>query len=65
MSDTVQKMLLAHAEQDTPGMKFGDRTWSWREYVAESTARANAITEIADPDRPMHVGLLMENTPRW
>lgn len=63
MSDTVQKMLLAHAEQDTPGLKFGDRTWTWREYVAESTARANAITELADRDRPAHVGLLMENTP--
>jgi fatty-acyl-CoA synthase len=63
MTDTIQKLLRALADNDAPGLRHEDSTWTWREYVAACTARANALLDLADPDRPLHVGVLMENTP--
>jgi fatty-acyl-CoA synthase len=61
--DTVREALLALAESDRPGLAFEDRRWTWRELVGESTARAHALATLASPDRSLHVGVLMENTP--
>ncbi|WP_183100573.1 fatty-acid--CoA ligase FadD1 [Nocardioides pelophilus] len=60
---TVRDLLLAHADDDAAGLAFEDRTWTWREYVAESAARAHVLRGLLDPSRPPHVGGLMENTP--
>ena len=62
MTDTVQKLLLARAEDDRRGLVFEDRTWTWREYVADASARANALAVLMTDDRPRHVGVLLENT---
>ena len=35
----------------------------WREHVAESAAVASALLGLADPERTMHVGTLLGNTP--
>lgn len=63
MSDTVQALLLQHAERDTPGLKYGDQVRSWRDYLGESAARAHVLHAMADPGRPVHVGVLMQNSP--
>jgi fatty-acyl-CoA synthase len=63
VSDTVQQALLALAQSDRPGLAFEDRCWTWREVVEESTARAHTLAAMAAPHRPLHVGVLMENTP--
>jgi len=60
---TVQAYLRARAGQDTPGLRSGERVWTWREVVAESGQRANAVRSLLRPGRPGHVGLLLENTP--
>ena len=60
---TIRDLLLARAEQDTPALLTRERTWTWRELVADASARAAAIEHLLDPDRPPHVGLLMDNTP--
>ncbi|MBJ8345777.1 AMP-binding protein [Antrihabitans sp. YC2-6] len=60
---TVAQLLLSRSEQDSTALAFEDRTWSWREYVAASTARAHALRNMLDPQAPRHVGLLLENTP--
>ncbi len=44
-------------------MKYGDRVWTWREHVAEASDEAAALIALADPDRPLHVGALLGNTP--
>ncbi len=62
MSETVQQLLRARAEDDSRGMVFEGRTWSWREYVAAASARANALAELMTDDRVRHVGVLLENT---
>jgi fatty-acyl-CoA synthase len=66
MSDaprTVRDLLLAHAASDAVGLAFEDRSWTWREYVAASAARAHVLRGLIDPGRPPHVGVLLENTP--
>ena len=60
---TVREALLAHAGESRPALLVEDDTWTWREYVAESTRRANALAGLLDPGRPPHVGVLMDNTP--
>ncbi|MBI2244747.1 MAG: AMP-binding protein [Nocardioides sp.] len=63
MAETVQQLLRERAEDDHVGIRDGDRSWTWREHVAESEAVAAALIGVADPDRPLHVGTLLGNTP--
>ncbi|WP_127783685.1 fatty-acid--CoA ligase FadD1 [Rhodococcus sp. X156] len=63
MTETVQQMLRQRTEDDTPGVKFGDQQWSWREHLAEAAAEAAVLIAGAQPDRPLHVGTLLGNTP--
>jgi fatty-acyl-CoA synthase len=60
---TIRDLILAHADQDTPALLTRDNAWTWRELVADASGRAAAIARILDPQRPPHVGLLMDNTP--
>ena len=41
----------------------GERTWTWREHLAEAAAEASALIALADPARPVHVGALLGNSP--
>ena len=63
MADTLQQLIRERAGQDSVAIKYGDRTWTWREHVAEATAQAATLISMADPERPLHVGVLMGNTP--
>jgi fatty-acyl-CoA synthase len=63
MSDTVQGLVLALAADDRLGMRFEDQQWTWREVVAAAAARAHVLAAHRPVDRPLHVGVLMENTP--
>ena len=56
MADTLQQLLRERADHDTLAMKYGDRSWTWREHIAEASAQAAALMAIADRDRPLHVG---------
>ena len=60
---TVRDLLLARADDDRPGLRFEDRSWSWREHVADCASLAAGLTALLDPDRPPHVGALLDNTP--
>jgi fatty-acyl-CoA synthase len=60
---TLRDLLLARADDDRPGLLAGDERWSWREYVATAVARAEVLSELLDPGRPAHVGVLLDNTP--
>jgi len=63
MSNTLQELFRQRAEQDTVALKYGGRTWTWREHVAEARAQAASLIAMADLTRPLHVGVLMGNTP--
>ena len=63
MAETVQQLLRERADDDRVGLKYGDRTWTWREHLAEAAAEASVLIASHDPDRPLHVGTLLGNTP--
>src|SRR5262245_22436027 len=46
-------------------MKYGDRLWTWREHLRDASARAAALLALVDRDRPVHIGVLMGNTPEF
>ena len=63
MAETVQQLLRERAQDDRPGVLYGDRAWTWREHLAEATSEAAALIALLDRDRPPHVGVLLGNTP--
>jgi fatty-acyl-CoA synthase len=62
---TVAELVRARAEDDNIGLIFRDRSWTWREVVAEAAARAAWMRAELDPAHPPHVGLLMPNLPEY
>jgi fatty-acyl-CoA synthase len=63
MFETVQQLLRSRMAVDTVAVVHGDRMWTWREHLAEASAEASALIELADPGRPLHVGALLGNSP--
>jgi len=61
--DTIQALLRKRLSDPAVAVKHGNLQWTWREYLAESTARAAALIGAADPQRPLHIGALLGNTP--
>ena len=51
--------------RDRPAVKIGGRVWTHAEYVAESCRWANLFLAHAPHDRPLHVGVLLDNTPDY
>jgi fatty-acyl-CoA synthase len=50
---------------DRPAIRFGDRVWTHREYLAESVRFANLFLERLPSDAPLHVAVLLDNTPDY
>lgn len=63
MADTVQQLLRERVEDDSTAVLHGDRSWTWREHLAEASAEAAALIAAIDPERPVHIGALLENGP--
>ncbi|CAN3130123.1 Acyl-CoA synthetase [Mycobacterium sp. smrl_JER01] len=63
LAETVQQLLRERADGAGVAMKFKDRTWTWREHLGDAATQAAALIDAADPDRPLHVGVLLGNTP--
>ena len=63
MAETVQQLLRELRSDDGVAVTYDGQRWTWREHLAEAEAQAAALIAIADPDRPLHVGVLLGNTP--
>ena len=50
---------------DRPALHFGERSWTHRELLTEAERFAALFRDRLDPDRPSHVGLLLDNTPDY
>lgn len=61
--DTIQALLRKRLADSAVAVKHQDRQWTWREYLDGAAARAAALIAAADPQRPLHVGALLGNTP--
>ncbi|AKN16047.1 acyl-CoA synthetase [Mycobacterium haemophilum DSM 44634] len=60
---TVTELLVPLAEIDDRGVYFEDSFTSWRDHLRHGAAIAATLRERLDPQRPPHVGVLLENTP--
>jgi fatty-acyl-CoA synthase len=63
MIETVQQLLRQRRNDDTRAIAHGERTWTWREHLAEAEAEAATVIHLADAARPLHVGALLTNSP--
>ena len=63
MHETIQQVLRERMHDDGVAVRHEDRTWTWREHLAEAAAEASAMIALADASRPLHVGALLGNTP--
>ncbi|WP_197375895.1 fatty-acid--CoA ligase FadD1 [Mycolicibacterium baixiangningiae] len=63
MHETMQQVLRDRMHDDGLAVVHEDRTWTWREHLAEASAEASTMIGSADPSRPLHVGVLLGNTP--
>ena len=61
--DTIQALLQKRLSDPSIAVKYRDVQWSWRQYLGGAAARAAALLAAADPQRPMHIGALLGNTP--
>lgn len=62
---TAQEVLLRRAADDGPGAVFEAREHSYREVVAAAHRRAALWDTVRDPDRPPHIGVLLDNTDEY
>jgi fatty-acyl-CoA synthase len=53
------------AIRDRPAVKFGDRVWTHGEYVEEARRWSQLFLARAPAGRPLHVGVLLDNTPDY
>lgn len=61
--DTIQALLRKRLSDTAIAVKYRDVQWSWDQYLARAAARAAALIGAADPQRPLHIGALLGNTP--
>ncbi len=61
---TFSELVLRRADDDSDGLFYEDRHWSWREVVAEARVRAELLARLRSPG-PFHVGVLLENVPEF
>jgi fatty-acyl-CoA synthase len=62
---TIAELVLARAEDDNVALVLDDRSWTWREVVAESQVRAAWLRSTLDPAKPPNVGVLLGNSPDY
>ena len=57
-------LVMRRVEDDDVGLRFEGQEWTWRQVVAEASARAALLEERRRPG-PFHIGVLLENTPEY
>ncbi len=62
---TIAELVVRRAGDPGRALLFEDRTWTWAAWVDECAARAAWLTSVLQPDRPPHVGLLLDNVPDY
>jgi fatty-acyl-CoA synthase len=60
---TITALLSPLADVDDRGVYFEASFTSWRNHIAQGAAVAATLRARLDPDKPAHVGVLLENTP--
>ncbi|HLI72848.1 MAG TPA: AMP-binding protein [Acidimicrobiales bacterium] len=61
---TVAELYRARRDDDHVGLLTVDRSWTWREVIAECEARAALLATLRRAG-PFHLGVLLENVPEY
>ncbi len=61
---TAAQLVRLRADDDSTGLLFEGRSWTWREVVAEAEIRGELLLSLRQ-DGPFHVGVLLENTAEY
>jgi fatty-acyl-CoA synthase len=65
---TIADLVAARADDESTGLLFEGRSWTWKEVAHECAVRAAAL-RAARPagagDAPFHVGVLLDNVPEY
>ncbi|MEV0056309.1 long-chain-fatty-acid--CoA ligase [Saccharopolyspora shandongensis] len=64
MTPTVTELLLARADDDSCGLRFEDRAWTWSATVRTCAQYASLLESLRRPG-PFHVGVLLGNVPEF
>jgi fatty-acyl-CoA synthase len=64
-AELLRRNSMAPSICDRPALRFEDREWTHREYLAESVRWANLFLGHRRPGRPLHIGVLLDNTPEY
>jgi fatty-acyl-CoA synthase len=59
----LRRNAIDHGER--PALRMGDRIWTHGELLGEAERFAALYSARLDPNRPPHVGLLLDNTPDY
>ncbi|HVV74811.1 MAG TPA: AMP-binding protein [Mycobacteriales bacterium] len=59
----IAELVAARVDDDDVALRSADESWTWREVVAESVARAAWLRATLDPAKPPNIGVLLDNTP--
>jgi fatty-acyl-CoA synthase len=62
--ETIFEMVRARETDDAPGLVAGDSSWTWREAVSHSGARA-AYASTLFSEGPPHICVLLDNVPEF
>ncbi len=62
---TAGELLRQRADDDTVGLLIGKESWSYRQLVTEASRRAALFDRVRDPERPPHIGVLLDNVPDY
>ncbi len=62
---TIAELLLARRRDENPGLLFEDASWTWDDCVHEAAVRSELLQSWRDPERPFHVGVLLDNVPEY
>jgi fatty-acyl-CoA synthase len=64
-SDTIAGLIRARGESDTTAFHLGDRSWTYRTLLAEGARRGRLFDQLRDPQRPPHIGVLLDNEAEY
>jgi fatty-acyl-CoA synthase len=62
---TIARLVLDRRDDDRVAVRFEDESLTYREWVQGCIDRAHLLLAVRDPERPFHVGVLLDNTPEY
>ena len=65
IAPSTGETLRGLAESDAVAFRFGECAWTYRQSMEEASRRAALLGELRDPERPPHIGVLLDNVPDY